>query len=162
MGQYNYLLMMSQKGISPLIASVLLIAFTVSVAMIVMGWFSSFVRTTTTNVSGVTETAIGCSSGIIEIDHIYIQNQTGSAWIVAKNSGQIALSVVGSIINTTGGICNSSTSGTNIPAGSVGTLTLAGCQGVNQSTKFSSAILTTNCAGITDSTTRLSDVTFNA
>jgi flagellin-like protein len=33
------------KGISPLIASVLLIAFTVSVAMIVMDWIQYYVET---------------------------------------------------------------------------------------------------------------------
>ncbi|MCD6092512.1 MAG: hypothetical protein J7J38_00645, partial [Candidatus Aenigmarchaeota archaeon] len=33
--------MNSRKGISPLIAAVLLIAFTVSVSMIIMGWFST-------------------------------------------------------------------------------------------------------------------------
>ncbi len=155
--------MFSQKGVSALIASVLLIAFTVSVAMIIMGWFSSFVRTTTENVSGVTQGAIGCSSGIVDIDRIYITNTSGSnygkATIIVKNTGQIALTVNAMIVAVNGTVCNTNT-GVSISAGSSGTLNLTGCVNVTNSQNFSSALITTSCAGITDSTTKSGDVTF--
>jgi hypothetical protein len=142
-----------------LIASVLLIAFTVSVAMIVMGWFSSFVRTTTENVSGVTQGAIGCSSGIVDIDRIYITNTTGNATVIVKNTGQIALTVNAMIVAVNGTVCKTST-GVSISAGSSGTLNMSGCVNITNAVNFSSALITTSCAGITDSTTKSSDVTF--
>ncbi|MBI2971034.1 MAG: hypothetical protein HYY37_01295, partial [Candidatus Aenigmarchaeota archaeon] len=46
------------KGISPLLAAVLLIAVTVAIATLVMGWVSTTVRTTQTTVSNKTVEAV--------------------------------------------------------------------------------------------------------
>ena len=156
--------MKSQKGVSALIASVLLIAFTVSVAMIVMGWFSSFVRTTTENVSGVTQGAIGCSSGIIQIDKVYLHNGTGYGYvnITVKNTGQISLVVNGMVVNTSGTSCTSTGGGVTIAAGASGVLGITNCPNWTSlgTPSFSSALLTTSCAGITDSTSNIANVVF--
>ena len=61
------------KGISPLIAAVLLIAFTVAIATLVMGWFSTFTRTTTTSVTNSTSLAINCADARVTIRDVYIQ-----------------------------------------------------------------------------------------
>jgi flagellin-like protein len=148
------------KGLSPLIASVLLIAFTVSIAMIIMGWLSSFARTTTTNISTKAETALGCSDASITIDHIYVSGT--SAAIVVKNTGFVDLNVSGMIVNTTGGTC-STTSATLVPKGETKVLSLSGCNpsgmGGSGCPYFSRAIVTTNCGGVSDEVTSLAYVT---
>jgi len=142
------------KGISPLIAAVLLIAFTVSVSMIIMGWFSTFTRTTTANISASTTEAIGCNAASINIEHIYLTATRGS--IVVKNTGFKDLSVSGMIVNTTGGVCSFTGS---VAKGAVTSLSGA-CTLFDSANDFSRAIVTTNCGGVDDVTTDSSDVTF--
>ena len=151
--------MMSSKGISPLIASVLLIAFTVSVAMIVMGWFSGFVRTTTENVSGVSQQAVGCSTGVVSIDKIYVNNASTTARLVIKNEGGVALTVSAMIVNNAGTTCANNT-GMSLAAGSIGTLNISGCPTMGPA-NFSKAIVTTSCSGISDTTSDYNDVSFS-
>jgi flagellin-like protein len=151
--------MKSQKGISPLIASVLLIAFTVSVAMIVMGWFSGFVRTTTENVTGVSQQAVGCSTAVIDLDHVYVNAvNTSNVSMVIRNEGSVSLTINGMLINISGGSCTNAAALT-LSAGTIGTLNLTNCLVPNVG-NFSKAIITTSCSGITDTTSKSSDVTF--
>lgn len=50
-----------KQGVSPLIATVLLIAFTVALGAVVMNWGRSFVQTQTNEAEKTTQTKIGCS-----------------------------------------------------------------------------------------------------
>lgn len=150
-----------EKGVSTLVATVLLIAFTVSISMIIMGWFSSFTRSATENVSDVTLNAIGCSSGIIDFDHIYVNNLTNVATINVFNSGQIELTINAMIVNTSGAACRSNTTTqiTLLP-GSSGSITLSTAQcAIATINDFSRALLTTSCSGVAASTTSPKDVT---
>jgi flagellin-like protein len=52
---------MYKKGISPLIASVLLIGFTVALAVVVMTWGSGFVRDMTTSTERSAQSALKCT-----------------------------------------------------------------------------------------------------
>ncbi len=61
----NLVINMKMKGISPLIATVLLIAFTMAVAAILTSWATSFTKTETTLVGGRGETQIKCTYGDI-------------------------------------------------------------------------------------------------
>lgn len=148
------------KGLSPLIASVLLIAFTVSVAMIIMTWFSSFARGTTENISATGETAVGCSSAGISIEHVYISGTNGV--IVVRNIGFVPLNVTGMIVNTTGGACTTA-SATTVGVGETKALSLSNCNptgmGGETCSAFSRAIVSTNCAGIGDEVTSTRYVT---
>lgn len=144
------------KGVSPLIAAVLLLAFTISISMIVMGWLSSFTRVTTENVTYSSTQAISCSSASISIERVYITGT--SAVIIVKNDGFSNLNVTGMIVNSTGGTCSSSA--TYITAGNLTSLALTECYGITASTctGFSRAIVNTNCAGTQDTVTSTSDV----
>jgi flagellin-like protein len=62
--------MRTEKGISPMIATVLLIAFTVAVGGLVSVWMTSFTRTTTSEVSNQEETKIYCSYAGISISDV--------------------------------------------------------------------------------------------
>jgi len=52
-----------KKGISPFVAAVLLIGFTVAVGAILSVWFTTFTRTQTTAITGST----GCNAGNVKI-----------------------------------------------------------------------------------------------
>ena len=143
------------KGISPLIAAVLLIAFTVAIATLIMGWFSTFTRTTTTSVSNKTSEAIACSNAQISIEDVYITAgniATGSARIVVKNTGFTTLAINGAqVINTTGQNFSTGFSGvSSLTAGSIQTLSLTNVSVPTCPSTFSKVIVTTNCGGISD------------
>ena len=150
----------SKKGVSPLIAAVLLIAFTVSVSMIIMGWFSTFTRTATANISATTTEAIGCNAASINIEHVYSSGTTGT--IVVKNTGFKDVTVQGMIVNSTGGTCSNTTGGT-LSKGSIMTLTISGCAPTDMADAyFDRAIVTTDCGGVDDVTTDDADHTPNS
>ena len=56
--------MMYKKAVSPLIATVLLIAFAVALGAIVMNWGESFVRTTQDTASEASEGKIECTMAV--------------------------------------------------------------------------------------------------
>ncbi len=58
------------KGISPLIASVLLIAVTLAVAGIYSGWLSSFTKKTSTTVEQRSNVRVTCSYGGIALNSL--------------------------------------------------------------------------------------------
>jgi len=62
------------KGISPLIATVLLIAFTLSVAGIVSVWLTGFARTSTETVGKESSTQLICSYGGIALSNLKFSN----------------------------------------------------------------------------------------
>jgi flagellin-like protein len=143
------------KGISPLIAAVLLIAFTVAIATLVMGWFSTLTRTTTETVSNKTSESVSCSNAQIGIQDIYItagNSATGSARVIVKNTGFKTLGVTSlQIYNTTGHNFSSGFSGVgSFPPGSIQTFSIENVSIITCPTTFSKVIVTSNCGGVTD------------
>ena len=59
-----------KKGISPLIATVLLIAFTIAIAVIIMRWGTDFVKNITKSTEESTEMALKCTDLKIEMSDI--------------------------------------------------------------------------------------------
>jgi len=62
------------KGVSPLIATILLIAFTLSVAGIVSIWLTGFARTSTETVGKESSTQLICSYGGIALSNLKFSN----------------------------------------------------------------------------------------
>ena len=80
------------KGISALLASVLLVAFVVSVSLLVSGWFTTLTSSTTESVGNKSGEAIGCSSAAIAIKGVYVSatnapGTAGSARAIVENTG---------------------------------------------------------------------------
>lgn len=80
------------KGISPFIAVILLIAFTVGVAGIVNVWLTGYTRTTSDIVSNQSTTQINCNYGGISLKNLkYVNgNMTGKI----ENTGTISLKTI--------------------------------------------------------------------
>ncbi len=67
-----------KKGVSPFIATVLLIAFAIAVAAIFGGWLSSFISETTEEVQEHSEKRVTCSYGGIALDDLEYNKTTGN------------------------------------------------------------------------------------
>ena len=77
------------KGLSPLIATVMLIAFTIAVAVIVSTWITTFTKTSTTTIGDTATSELVCSNGHIALSELlYCNNRIAG---VITNTGQIVL-----------------------------------------------------------------------
>ena len=143
------------KGISPLIAAVLLIAFTVAIATLVMGWYTTITRNTTDAVSNKTSEAVSCSNSQISIDDVYItagDKLNGSVRIIAKNTGFSGLMINSAqVFNITGGNFSTGFSQiTDFTPGAIRTIYLTNVSIGACPASFSKVIVTTSCGGIAD------------
>ena len=143
------------KGISPLIAAVMLIAITISIGVFIAGWSQQFIHSTTKSVGNKTTEAIDCSAANINIQDVYITagTATGSANVVVKNTGYANNLVITSaqLFNKTGG--NFTGSGLPINGfnkGSLVAISFTNVTLVSCPADFSQVIVTTNCSGISD------------
>ncbi len=76
------------KGISPLLATVLLIAITVATTTMLSGWISSTMSTTQTTISNRTSEGVACAAAEIIIDDVYTGKGSGGiARTIVRNSG---------------------------------------------------------------------------
>jgi len=81
-----------RKGISPLIAEVLLIGFTVAVASLVILWATGFTRTTTSKIGSQAEIQAVCMNAGIDFFGTVIYNTSSqilSGYV--KNTGNVPL-----------------------------------------------------------------------
>ena len=79
------------KGVSPLIASVLLIAFTVAVAGIISGWLQGFTRSTTSTVTSQSNTELVCSYAGISLSSVKYGSSDLSLSGKIENTGQVGI-----------------------------------------------------------------------
>ncbi|MCJ7450243.1 MAG: hypothetical protein MUP58_00710 [Candidatus Nanohaloarchaeota archaeon QJJ-9] len=139
---------MKRKGISPLIAAVLLIAFTMAVAAILTAWVTQFTQDTTGAVGNESERVIQCSyAGLSIYDAV---NDSGNLTVSVANTGTQDMSNVsitafmedGSLTNTYMGA---------LPTGGVQEITLTDLSGTLSSVRATS----TDCPGVTDEQTEI-------
>ena len=138
------------KGVSPLVAAVLLIVIVVSITGLMSGWLTSFFTGTRETVTNRTDTQVGCTGASIYVETVYavIANGTsGNVRAIVKNDGVIDESITSAqYINTTGH--NFSTI-TALPMtfnrGSIKTLLFENVS-IQNCTAFSQVVVSTNCA----------------
>lgn len=153
---------MQLKGISPLVATVLLISLVVAIAGIVSQWSNIFAREQTELVTEQSRTSITCSYGNVNMRNLQFQTTQSRLSGAVENIGQIALGNISlSIVyqNATSQnvkLCNS-------PSGSVScdvanlSLSVAERTSFNVSiwgNNYDSIKLITNCTGVSDSASR--------
>lgn len=76
---------MKMKGVSPLIASVLLIVFTVAIGAVVLNWMTSYTQGTTERAGTDTSSTIDCAKQILSIENATKKN--GQITIMIENLG---------------------------------------------------------------------------
>lgn len=77
------------KGISPLIASVLLIAFTLAIATLIFGFLTTTVNQAVDTTTNRSNAAIDCASASIRVEDVYITGNSSASTVtvVVKNTG---------------------------------------------------------------------------
>jgi len=145
------------KGISPLLAAVLLIAVTVAIATLVMGWLTTITRTTQVTVSNRTAEATDCSSASVVIDEVYLDiGFNGTVRAIVRNAGLADNMQLTSaqVYNRTGSnFSGSSMPITNFNRGNVTTITFTANTATDTTiatvcSDFSRVLVTTNCGGV--------------
>ncbi len=79
------------KGISPLIATILLIAFTVAVGGLLSVWFSTLTTSQTQTVQAGSDALASCATTSISIDSVRFVRNAASTWVnvtVASSGSQ--------------------------------------------------------------------------
>ena len=142
--------MISMKGVSPLVASVLLLAIVVSLSVIIGGWINTLSKDTTSTVSNRTSEAISCSSSDLTVEALYITNGTsGTARAQVRNQGFQAITLTSAqLINRTGHNHSTTNSLGSLAKGEIVQLSFSGVGVTSCPTDFSRLVVTTTCGGV--------------
>ena len=156
------------KGLSPLVATVLLIAFTVGVGGLISVWITGFTQTSSKIVSNEGEKQIICSNGAVDLTNLRYCSSTNNISGIIKNNGRIALgNITLQTVFTNGSVVSHALNDTGTGAASSGNyLALKPGQlfsfnvsiGGGSSGVYDRLWIYTNCSGVTDSAVS-SDVT---
>lgn len=139
---------MRRKGISPLIAAVLLIAFTMSVAAMLTAWVTTFTEEKTSVVSNKSDQVFQCSYGGLSIyDAIYHSDDNTTDVTVANTGTYDFRNITIHIFDDTGGVVNK---------GYTGALNTADVKTITISTELSTKparvrAISKNCPKVSDS-----------
>jgi len=135
---------MKRKGISPLIAAVLLIAFTMAVAAILTAWVTTFTQETTSDVGNKTQEQISCSfAGVTIYDAVWDGSDTLT--VSVSNTGTRDLD---DGVSVTGFLSNGSAKSSQISSLSTGSVETTTLTLSEKPTKVRAA--SNGCAGIID------------
>lgn len=141
------------KGISPLIATVLLIVLVIAISTLVTNWTTNFTRNAQDDITNSTDIAVKCSGAQVDIKDVYLANGSlASGSVVIENIGLVDnLRIVSvNIYNKTG----SNFSASGLPISGFNRGQIATVQFVNASIPnclaFDKVIVATNCVGAVD------------
>ena len=142
--------MFGKKGISPLIASVILIAFVIAVAGIASTFFTGFTKEQKAAAESKGTTVVDCSDAVLNLDEdtVSINTTEQSFSLVVSNTWSSTFDGLRVIV------FNSSAAGTCIPSptsvdsGETVTLTNSSCANMPSGLVSKIQVTTTTCAGI--------------
>lgn len=148
------------KGISPLVATVLLIAFTVAVAGLLSNWLTGFTSQTTQQVATSSTNTLSCSYGGISLGSLKFSSTSNTLAGNIENTGTVSLgnvslqiiysnkTVANYFLCTVGGVANNCTS-KNISIIPRDLITF----NVSAQSTYETLRIATNCSGVFDSAT---------
>ncbi len=94
-----------RKGISPLIASVLLVAFTMAVAAIIVTWITGFTQQQTTSIGTRGERQVLCSYSVLSVDRDDVAaSGTNFNVTVTYSGGTETLNITGFTLRDANGV----------------------------------------------------------
>ena len=135
------------KGVSPLVASVLLIAMVTLIAGIVMTWTTSLTKESAASISNRTGGAVECAGSSIEIQSVFLDFSANKSRVLVRNSGQRVESIISGIFQNNNG--ESSGNLTVLPfsigIGDQKTIEFNLTGKINACTNFSQVIIASDC-----------------
>ncbi len=146
---------MRKKGVSPLIATVLLIVFTVAISTLVVSWLREYTADTTSSVGDTSQEVIECAKQNLKISNSYItvNTTTGISDVKAtlKNTGSVNFTISSAYVyDTTGDFCDMTPSITLVSVGNVANLVNDTCDILTATSEFGRIEVTTTCGISTD------------
>ncbi|NOQ55369.1 MAG: hypothetical protein GQ477_01040 [Nanohaloarchaea archaeon] len=144
-----------RKGISPLIAVVLLIVFTVAISTIIIGWMNDYTKKTTSDASKNTDVVVACAKQMINIpETIGVQtNSSGYVTVLVENIGQAETTIKQILtIDNNSDMCSINFTDGVIAIGDIGQFGPMDCSsefGAGTPT-LTTVRATTTCGGIAD------------
>ncbi|GEM_PF-1352273 len=144
--------MRSEKGVSPLIAAVLLIVMAVTIAGLVFSWLNTFTTSTQRKVENRTSEAVNCAGASLRIREVYLQNgSAATVRVVVENTGYVNnLTISGAqVLNTTGHNFTANNTPLMFNRGEIVTVLFIGVS-MTQCANFSKVLVGTQCGGIND------------
>lgn len=139
------------KGVSPLVATVMLIVIVVSIVAMLSGWLTTFFMSTRETVTNRTDTQVSCTGASIFVESVYViiaNGTSGRISAVVKNDGAVdGLNIVSAqYVNTTGHNFSATTALpiTNFNRGAIRTLLFENAS-IQNCTAFSQVIVSTDC-----------------
>lgn len=149
---------MRRKGISPLIAAVLLIAFTLAVAALLTAWVTTFTQDTTDAVGDRSTEVIECSYAGLSVYSVSYDNNNNWVNVSVANTGTTALGNV-TVVALENGVVVGDTftlDGENgrPEAPEQGDIASVGITGVDSQPSAVRAS-STSCPGVTDTETNI-------
>jgi len=140
------------KGVSPLVATVLLIVIVVSLVAIISGWLNSFVTDTRETVTNRTDASVQCTGASMNIETVYANFANGTAAnarAIVKNDGVTGrVSIMSAQLYNTTGSNFSATSTlpvTDFPPGAIRTLVFENVS-LPSCSAFSQIVVSTQCS----------------
>lgn len=133
------------KGISPLIAAVLLIAIVIAVGSLTLDWMTGIHRATTSNIGNKTST---CTTAGVVIDNVYLDLGTSRGRLIVRNTGYEQDSIVAASIVTQRGQSSSNLTQfpINLGQGAQVNILLNISDIITSCSNFSRAFVSTGCS----------------
>jgi len=134
------------KGVSTLVAAVLLIAITLVITIIVSTTVSNLVKTEASSVQTKVSAFVNCSGSDVDIQAVYLDPGSNVVRVTVRNSGQQRENIVaGQMFNRTGGTGAAITSFPVSLARGGSTDVLFNATANVSCASFSQVVLTTEC-----------------
>ena len=135
------------KGISPLIATVMLVAITVAMVSIYAGWYTSLLGGQTNTVTNKTKIAVDCTSARLSVLDVYLDTTNNMSRVNVRNSGQVDDNIVSVFVYNSLGINATNMSAVPVTINMGTTLSFEfNTSGVIPACgNFSSAVVTSEC-----------------
>ena len=144
-----------RKGISPLIAVVLLIVFTVAISTIIIGWMNDYTKKTTSDASENTDVVVACAKQVINIPtSIGVQtNSSGYVTVLVENIGQAETTIKQILaVDNVSNMCQIDIVNATIDIGDIGVFGPMDCSAEfgAGTPALTTVRATTTCGGIAD------------
>lgn len=135
------------KGISPIIATTILVALVISIGAIVTGWGTGLVKQVTGSTDDKTGEIIDCNVADINIENVFLNNNSKKLRVNVRNSGRTDdLSIVsGTVFNKVGNYNSTEINITDFDKGQMVAVEFGVGGVVNECYNFSKVIISSNC-----------------
>ncbi len=145
--------MVEKKGLSPLIATVLLVAFTIAIGVMISRFAGNYTKSSLHTSQKVGTTVVDCSLKDIEINHVAFYPSTGVLKVLISNTGTENVTVTNILaMDKVYKICHAYNGTTIIPLG--GAVMITGkCTNLNSIYKVK---VSTECTSVSDEWTNSS------